>query len=27
MSDCIQIEDILVHRFDDDILVEGYIRK
>jgi diaminohydroxyphosphoribosylaminopyrimidine deaminase / 5-amino-6-(5-phosphoribosylamino)uracil reductase len=26
MSDCIQIQDILVHRFDDDILVEGYIR-
>jgi diaminohydroxyphosphoribosylaminopyrimidine deaminase / 5-amino-6-(5-phosphoribosylamino)uracil reductase len=27
MDDCIQIQDILVHRFDDDILVEGYIRK
>ena len=27
MSDCIQIQDILIHRFDDDILVEGYIRK
>lgn len=27
MSDCIQIQDVLVHRFDDDILVEGYIRK
>jgi len=27
MSDCIQIDDIWVHRFDDDILIEGYIRK
>jgi diaminohydroxyphosphoribosylaminopyrimidine deaminase/5-amino-6-(5-phosphoribosylamino)uracil reductase len=28
MSDCIQIQDIWVHRFDDDdILIEGYIRK
>lgn len=27
MSDCIQLRDILVHRFDDDIMIEGYIRK
>lgn len=24
MSDCIKIHDILIHRFDDDILIEGY---
>jgi diaminohydroxyphosphoribosylaminopyrimidine deaminase / 5-amino-6-(5-phosphoribosylamino)uracil reductase len=27
MSECIQIQHILIHRFDDDILIEGYIRK
>jgi diaminohydroxyphosphoribosylaminopyrimidine deaminase / 5-amino-6-(5-phosphoribosylamino)uracil reductase len=27
MSDCTQVHNILVHRFDDDILIEGYIRK
>jgi diaminohydroxyphosphoribosylaminopyrimidine deaminase/5-amino-6-(5-phosphoribosylamino)uracil reductase len=24
MSDCIKVHDILIHRFDDDILIEGY---
>lgn len=27
MSDCINIHDLLIHRFDDDILIEGYTGK
>ncbi len=27
MADCIRLEDIRVSRFEDDILIEGYIRK
>ncbi len=27
MSNCIQVHDIWIQRFDDDILIEGYIRK
>ncbi len=27
MGDCIRLKDIGVHRFDDDIMVEGYIEK
>jgi len=26
MSECITISDIFVHRFGDDVLIEGYVK-
>lgn len=27
MADCIRVKDLQVHRFDDDVMIEGYIEK